>query len=182
MTVDSRYGFTIGNPSPFGPGGHPDEHLYEAQEQLNWVRGGGLLVKAGFDFRHNNDATGFLRNQAGTYDYSSVENFASDALAFAAFGLNGQLNPMNQHNCDQTGKVWRDSAGTLHGLGYLPCYSYYTQTMGPTNWWLSTNHWAGYVTSQWQPRKRRLSLRLQCAGNWSRARRPWVCSAIPICP
>jgi hypothetical protein len=139
-------------------------------------------VKAGFDFRHNNDATGFLRNQAGTYDYSSVENFASDALAFAAFGLNGQLNPMNQHNCDQTGKVWRDSAGTLHGLGYLPCYSYYTQTMGPTNWWLSTNHWAGYVTSQWQPRKRRLSLRLQCAGNWSRARRPWVCSAIPICP
>jgi hypothetical protein len=153
MTVDSRYGFTIGNPSHFGPGGHPDEHLYEAQEQLSWVRGGGLLVKAGFDFRHNNDATGFLRNQVGTYDYASVENFASDALAFSAFGLNGQLNSMNQHNCDQTGKVWRDSVGTLHGLGYLPCYSWYSQTMGPTNWWLSTNDWAGYVTSQWQPKK-----------------------------
>jgi hypothetical protein len=152
MTVDSRYGFTIGNPSRFGPGGHPDEHLYEAPEQLSWVRGGGLLIKTGFDFRHNKDATGFLRNQAGTYDYASVENFASDALAFAAFGLNGQLNPMNQHNCDQTGKVWRDAAGTLHGLGYLPCYSWYSQTMGPTNWWLSTNDWAGYVTSQWQPK------------------------------
>jgi hypothetical protein len=152
MTVDSRYGFTIGNPARFGPGGYPDEHLYEGQEQLSWVRGA-MLIKAGFDFRHNNDATGFLRNQTGTYDYASVENFASDALAFAAFGLNGQLNPMDQHNCDQTGKVWRDSAGTLHGLGYLPCYSYYTQSMGPTNWWLSTNDWAGFVTSQWQPKK-----------------------------
>ena len=60
---------------------------------------------------------------------------------------------MDQHNCDQTGKVWRDSTGTLHGLGYLPCYSYYSQTMGPTNWWLSTNDWAGYVTAQWQPKK-----------------------------
>jgi hypothetical protein len=153
MTVDSRYGFTIGNPSRFGPGGHPDEHLYEVQEQLSWVRGGGLLIKTGFDFRHNKDATGFLRHQAGTYDHASVENFASDVLAFAAFGLNGQLNPMNQHNCDQTGKVWRDAAGTLHGLGYLPCYSWYSQTMGPTNWWLSTNDWAGYVTSQWQSKK-----------------------------
>ena len=98
-----------------------------------------------------------------------MENFASDALAFAAFGLNGQLNPMDQHNCDQTGKVWRDSAGTLHGLGYLPCYSYYSQTMGPTDWWLSTNDWAGYVTAQWQPRKR---LALSAAMRWERQQLP----------
>ena len=45
MTVDSRYGFTIGNPSHFGPGGHPDEHLYEAQEQVNWVRGARAAYK-----------------------------------------------------------------------------------------------------------------------------------------
>ena len=108
-------------------------------------------MKAGFDFSHNQDATSRLRNQTGTYYYSSVENFASDALAFSAFGLNGQLNPMDQHNCDQTGKAWRDSSACLHGLGYLPCYSYYSQTMGPTDWWLSTNDWAGYVTAQWQP-------------------------------
>ena len=60
---------------------------------------------------------------------------------------------MNQHNCDQTGKVWRDSAGGLRGLGYLPCYSYYSQVMGPTNWNLSTNDWAGFATAQWQPYK-----------------------------
>jgi hypothetical protein len=152
MVVDSRYGFTIGNLARFGPGNYPDERLYAAQEQVDWVRGS-LLVKAGVELEHNHDATSFLRNQTGTYDYASVENFASDALAFAAFGLNGQLNPMDQHNCDQTGKVWRDAAGGLHGLGYLPCYAWYSQTLGPTNWWLSTNDWASYATAQWQPRR-----------------------------
>lgn len=168
IVVDSRYGFTIGNPARFGPGSYPDEHLYDAQEQLSWVRGP-LLLHAGFEFSHNTDATSQLRNQTGTYYYSSVENFASDALAFADFGLNGQLDPMNQHNCDQTGKVWRDSTGTLHGLGYLPCYSYYSQTMGPADWWLSTNDWASYVTSQWQPQKQFV---LSVAMRWEREQLP----------
>jgi hypothetical protein len=168
IVVDSRYGFTIGNPARFGLGSYPDEHLFGAQEQLSWVRGP-VLLHAGFEFNHNTDATNQLRNQTGTYDYSSIENFASDALAFAKFGLNGQLDPMNQHNCDQTGKVWRDSAGTLHGLGYLPCYSYYSQTMGPADWWLSTNDWAGYVTSQWQPQKR---LVLAAALRWEHEQLP----------
>jgi hypothetical protein len=150
IVVDSRNGFTIGNPARFGPGSYPDEHLTMVQEQLNWVRGN-LLIKAGAEISHNRDATTRLRNQTGTYYYSSVEDFASDALAFSAYGLSGQLDPMNQHNCDQTGKAWRDATGALHGLGYLPCYSYYSQTMGSANWWLSTNDWAGYATSQWQP-------------------------------
>ncbi|HEY1579366.1 MAG TPA: carboxypeptidase-like regulatory domain-containing protein [Terracidiphilus sp.] len=153
IVVDSRYGFTIGNPARFGRGSYPDEHLYMGQEQLRWIRGN-LLLESGFEISHNHDATSRLRNQTGTYYYSSVENFASDALGFLTYGLNGQLNPMEQHNCDQRGKAWRDASGTLHGLGYLPCYSYYSQTMGPADWWLSTNDWAGYVTSRWLLTKR----------------------------
>ena len=168
IVVDSRYGFSIGNPARFGAGRYPDEHLYQAIEQLSWVHGT-FLFKAGFELSKSTDATSRLRNETGTYHYSSVENFASDALAFAAFGLNGQLDPMDQHNCDQTGRVWRDSTGTLHGLGYLPCYSYYTQTMGPRNWWLSTNDFAGYLTSQWQPTKR---LTLSLAVRWERQQLP----------
>lgn len=152
IVVDSRYGFTMGNPARFGPGSYPDEHLTMVQEQLNWVRGN-VLIKAGLEINHDQDATSRLRNQAGTYYYSSVADFASDALAFSAYGLSGQLNPMNQHNCDQTGRPWRDSSGVLHGLGYLPCYSWYSQSMGPADWSLSTNDWAGYLTSQWQPAK-----------------------------
>ena len=49
---------------------------------MDWVRGS-LLVKAGFELSHNTDATSLLRNQTGTYYYSSVENFVSDALVFA---------------------------------------------------------------------------------------------------
>jgi hypothetical protein len=150
IVVDSRYGFTIGNPARFGKGRYPDERLVFVQQQLNWVRGS-LLFKAGAEISHNRDATSQLRNQTGTYHYSSIENFASDLLAFSAYGISGQLDPMHQHNCDQTGRAWRDSAGVLHGLGYLPCYSYYSQTMGPADWWLSTNDWAAYLTSQWQP-------------------------------
>jgi len=152
MVVDSRYGFTIGNPSRFGTGSYPDEHVAQAQETVDWVHGP-LLVRGGFELSHNADETSLLRNQTGTYYYSSAENFISDALSFASFGISGQLNPANQHNCDQTGKVWRDSGGDLRGLGYLPCYSYYSQVMGPNQWNLSTNDWAGFVSTQWQPSK-----------------------------
>ncbi len=152
IVVDSRYGFTIGNPSRFGQGSYPDEHLYRLQESLDWVRGS-LLVKAGLDAGHNADSTGLLRNQTGTYHYASVENFVADALVFGAFGLSDALDKFNPHNCDETGKVWRDTTGQPRGLGYLPCYSYYSQTMGPTNWNLSTNDLAGFATAQWQPNK-----------------------------
>ena len=180
IVVDSRYGFTIGNPARFGRGFYPDEHLYMAQEQLSWVHGN-LLVKTGLEFSHNTDATSRLRNQTGTYYYSSVENFASDALAFSAYGIGGQLNPMDQHNCDQTGRPWRDSSGVLHGLGYLPCYSYYSQTIGPADWWLSTNDWAG-ISLRNGNQAGEPSLHWPCAGSCNSFRRRSQLCRIPICP
>jgi hypothetical protein len=170
IVVDNRYGFTIGNPSRFGQGSYPDEHLYHGQESVDWIRGK-LLVKAGFEVSHNADATSLLRNQTGTYTYSKVENFISDALVFSKFGLTDALDPYNpnQHNCDETGKVWRDSGGGLRGVGYLPCYSYYSQTMGPAGWHLSTNDWAGYATAQWEPNKRVV---LSAGVRWEREQRP----------
>jgi hypothetical protein len=151
IVVDSRYGLTIGNPSRYGQGSYPDEHLYQGQESVNWVRGG-LLLKAGFSLSHNADATSLLRNQTGTYTYASVGNFISDALAFQNFSSD-PLDPSHQHGCDQTGKAWQDTLGP-EGRGPLPCYSYYTQTVGPPAWRLSTNDWAGYVSTQWQAGKR----------------------------
>jgi hypothetical protein len=142
IVVDSRYGFTIGNPSRFGQGSYPDERLYDGQEMLDWVHNK-LLVKAGFEFDHNSDALTELRNQTGTYHYSTVAGFISDALAFEKFGFADALDPANPHNCGATDTTW----------GSQPCYSYYSQTMGPTNWHLSTNDWAGYVTSQRQAGK-----------------------------
>ncbi len=181
IVVDNRYGFTIGNPSRFGTGSYPDERQYQGQESVDWIRGK-LLVKAGVDLDHNFDATSLLRNQTGTYTYSNVENFVSDALVFQRFGLSGELDPMNQRNCDQTGKVWRDSAGNLRGAGSLPCYSYFSQMIGPADWHLSTNDWAGYATAQWQAGK----LLVVSAGlRWEREQLPPPIAALwppPIAP
>jgi hypothetical protein len=167
IVVDNRYGFTIGNPSRFGTGSYPDEKLYHGQESVDWIRGK-LLVKAGFEVSHNSDATSLLRNQTGTYTYSNVENFISDAVVFGKFGLTDALDPFNQHNCDETGKTWRDSGGNLRGLGNLPCYSY-SQTIGPSSWHLSTNDWAGYATAQWEANKRVV---LSAGLRWEREQLP----------
>ena len=174
IVVDSRYGFTIGNPARFGRGSYPDEKLENVKQSLDWVRGS-LLVKAGFELAHNGDATSLLRNQTGTYHYSTVENFASDALVFQKFGVAGELNPYDQHNCDQTGRVWTDSGGEIHGLGYLPCYSYYSQTTGPSDWHLSTNDWAGFATAQWQPARRMV---LSAGLRWEREQLPPTIAAL----
>jgi hypothetical protein len=142
IDVDSRYGFTLGNPSRFGQGSYPDEKLYHAQEMVDWVHNK-VLIKAGFELDHNNDATSLLRNQTGTYSYSTVASFISDALAFEKFGYADALDPRNPHNCGTSNTKF----------GSQPCYSYYSQTVGPTNWHLSTNDWAGYATAQWQAGK-----------------------------
>jgi hypothetical protein len=184
IAVDNRYGFTIGNPSRFGQGNYPDEHITQAQEIVDWVKGS-LLVKTGFELSHNSDSTSFLRNQTGSYSYSNVENFASDALAFATYGFSGELNTANQHTCDETGKVWRDSSGGLRGLGALPCYAYYSQSMGPTDWHLSTNDWAGYTTAQWQANR---LLVISSGLRWEREQLPppiaalWPPPALPNSP
>jgi hypothetical protein len=142
IVVDSRYGLTIGNPSRFGQGSYPDEKLYHAQEMLDWVHNK-VLIKAGFELDHDTDATSLLRNQTGTYHYSTVASFISDALAFEKFGFADALDARNPHNCGATDATW----------GSQPCYSSYSQTVGPTNWHLSTNDWAGYATAQWQAAK-----------------------------
>ncbi len=142
IVVDSRYGLTIGNPSRFGQGDDPDERLLHGQEMLDWARNK-LLVKTGFELDHNADAISQLRNQLGTYVYSKVEDFISDTLVFQQFGLQNPNNDSVQHSCGATDAT----------LGSQPCYSHYSQMIGPANWNLSTNEWAAFATAQWQPNK-----------------------------
>jgi len=168
IVIDSRYGFTIGNPARFGQGSYPDERSIRVQQAFDWVHGG-MLVKAGASYSLNSDHISLLRNQTGTYYYSNIANFISDALVYSTFGLSDALDKFDQHNCDQVGKPWRDSTGVLRGLGYLPCYSYYSQVMGPNSWGLSTDEWAGFATAQWQPSK---SLVLSAGLRWDHEQLP----------
>lgn len=168
IVVDNRYGMTMGKLARFGSGESPQEQSIDLEEHVDWIRGK-LLLKSGFAWQSDHEGTSLLRNQTGTYVYSRLENFASDALAFAKFGMTNALDPLNQHNCDQRGRAWRDSAGQLHGLGYLPCYSYYTQMLGPTDWHVTTNDFAAWNTAQWQPAS---SLVLSTAMRWDRQQLP----------
>ncbi len=139
IVVDNRYGFTIGNPSRFGQGDYPYERVFHGQQMLDWAHNK-LLVRAGFELDHNADAISQLRNQTGTYVYSKVEDFISDALVFQQYGLQNPNNDAVQHSCGATDLT----------LGSQPCYSDFSQMIGPTNWKLSSNDWAGYVTAQRQ--------------------------------
>ncbi len=119
IVIDSRHGFTIGNPARFGRGSYPDERFIRLQESFAWVRGN-VLVRVGASYGHSSDRATLLRNQTGKYHYSSVANFISDALVFSKYGLNDALNKFNQHNCDPAGKPWRDSTGVLRGWVICP--------------------------------------------------------------
>ena len=153
MIADSKYGFILGKPARLGGSKYPDEHSLLAQDTLSWVRGQ-HLVKAGGNFNHISDATNTLINQTGTYSYTDVFNFISDVSTFAKFGTyNVGVPTLDEHNCDATGRIYHQggAAGPLAGRGDLPCYAWYSQRIGPSNWTLSTNDFAAFVTEQWQP-------------------------------
>jgi hypothetical protein len=168
ITVDSSYGFTIGNPSRFGQGDFPDELATHLEQSLDWSHGN-LLVRSGASYDHDFDEITLLRNQTGSYHYANVANFITDALAFQDYGYTGELDASSPHNCDARGKAWYNSSGGLEGIGSLPCYSYYSQTMGPARRHVSTNQWAAYSTAQWQPVK---FLTLSAGMRWEREQLP----------
>ncbi len=154
ITTDSKYGFVLGKPARLGTSSsakNPDESIFYTQDSLSWVRGA-HLIRGGASFAHVADSVNTLANQTGTYSYADVLNFLSDEASFLQFGLNGVDNPFAaQHNCNATGRV-TSQGGNLSGLGYLPCYAWYSQRIGPSNWHLSNNDLATFLTEQWQPR------------------------------
>jgi len=148
IVADSKYGFILGKPARLGNSKYPDERILDLQDTLSWVRGA-HLVKIGGSFDHVADAVNTIVNQTGTYSYADVLNLLSDTASFAKYGFTGTDNT-GQHNCDATGRI-HSAGGSVTGLGPLPCYAWYSQRIGPSNWHLSTNDLAAFVTEQWQP-------------------------------
>ena len=94
---------------------------------------GNHIIKLGYDFNHVLDGIDSIYNGNGSYDYSSLLDFASDALA--------------PSRCDANGS----------GLGTSPCYSYYTQQLGPQVFSFDTNDYAVFLSDEWKV-KHRLTL------------------------
>jgi hypothetical protein len=123
--ASSSNGFTIGKPAYLNRPAYPDERLNQIIDTITWVHGN-HVVKAGYDYNHVNDYSNNLYNQTGTYNYTSILNFDSDLLS--------------PNHCD--------AAGT--GLGNLPCYTWYTQGIGPAVFEFSTADYAFFVSDEWK--------------------------------
>jgi len=149
IVADSKYGFVLGKRASVGGTHNPDENAFATQETLSWVRGA-HLIKAGLSFDHIADSTNTLVNQTGTYSYADILNFLTDASSFLAHGFTSAVT-LQQFNCDSTAKIKQFQDGAYTGIGPYPCYAWYTQRIGPSNWRLSTNDLAAFATEQWQP-------------------------------
>jgi hypothetical protein len=151
IIVDSKYGFVLGKPASLGLSNNPGEESFMLQDTISWARGP-HLVRTGGSFDHVADTVGTLLNQTGTYSYADVLNFVSDAASFSKYGVSGVNDPTGAyHNCDAAGRIYTKKPGLLGGLGSLPCYAWYSQRIGPSDWKVSTNDLAAFATEQWQP-------------------------------
>jgi hypothetical protein len=130
--IGSSSGLRIGKPPTLDRAALPDEHRTQVASTFSYVRGN-HTIKLGYDFNHVLDGIDSIYNGNGSYQYSSLFDFASDALA--------------PSRCDANGS----------GLGTSPCYSYYTQQLGPQAFSFDTNDYAVFLSDEWKV-KHRLTL------------------------
>ncbi len=123
--LGSGTGIRIGKPATLDRAALPDEHRTQVASTVTWVRGNHLF-KGGYDVNHVLDSLSSIYNGNGTYDYSTLIDFASDALA--------------PNRCDANGS----------GVGNSPCYNYFSQSLGPQTFDFDTNDYAAFASDEWK--------------------------------
>jgi hypothetical protein len=127
--IGSGSGLRIGKPPTLDRAALPDEHRTQVASTFSYVHGN-HTIKLGYDFNHVLDGINSIYNGNGSYDYSSLLDFASDALA--------------PSHCDAGG----------NGVGTSPCYDYYTQQLGPQVFSFDTNDYAVFLSDEWKAQHR----------------------------
>ncbi|HTC94066.1 MAG TPA: TonB-dependent receptor [Terriglobales bacterium] len=124
--VSVTNGFTFGTPSFLERPKFPDETRQQIADTVSWNLGKHSF-KFGMDFSHVHDNSQNLRNQFGSYSYSSLLNYFSDLHT--------------TRSC--TAKV----AGVTVAA---PCYSSYSQAFGPLGFQFSTDDIAFFAEDDWK--------------------------------
>lgn len=125
VSIASSYGFTIGKPAALDRIAYPDERRNQLLDTITWVHGN-HVSKIGYDYNHVSDYSNSLWNQTGTYSYANPVNFVSDLLA--------------PNRCDAGGS----------GFGNYPCYTWFSQTIGPAAFEFRTADYAFFFTDEWK--------------------------------
>ncbi len=123
--MGSETGIHLGKPSTLDRRALPDERRNEFADRLMWVHGAHTW-KAGYEYSHVNDEIDYLANSNGTYVYDTLLGFVSDLLS--------------PSHCSAGGG----------GVGFSPCYSYFSQSLGPDTFDFGTNDYAGYLSGEWK--------------------------------
>lgn len=124
--ISSGIGLRIGKPATLDQPAMPDEHRTQIASTLTYVLGRHLF-KLGYDYNHVLDGVSSIYDGNGTYSYPNLLDFASDALA--------------PSHCDAKGS----------GVGNSPCYSFYTQLLGPQIFSFDTNDYSAFLNDDWKP-------------------------------
>ena len=125
--ASSSFGFRFGTPAFLDRAAYPDERRQQFVDTATWVHGN-HTTKVGYDYNYVSDYTDSIYDQNGTYDYTTVLDFAADLYS--------------PDHCD----------GSTSGVGNLPCYSYYEQGIGPTTFQFQSADYAAFVTDEWKLR------------------------------
>jgi len=156
--VSITNGFTFGVPSFLQRPAFPDETRYQIADTVNWNRGKHTF-KFGIDYSHVDDVSKNLRNQFGSYSYSSLLNYFSDLHA--------------PNTC----------RGTVNGVPNtpVPCYSSFTQAFGPLGFEFNTNEFAFFGQDDWKILPR-LSLSLGLRYEYEQLPSPFSTLVNPLVP
>lgn len=142
----SGEGMVLGNPAKLPRPEYPDEHRSEVSDTVTWIAGN-HTIKVGADWDRNEDLLDNLYNGVGKYNYTAFGDFLADYY----------------HAVD--------------GLGpptyYVDAYSGYSQTFGPSGFFITTNDFAGFVNDEWRIH-RRLTLTAGVRYEYERVPRPFL--------
>jgi outer membrane receptor protein involved in Fe transport len=117
-------GFTFGTANFLERPKYPDEYRTQVADTANWTHGNHNL-KVGVDYSHVNTIAANLRNQYGSFNYTSLVNYFSDLYG-------------NGKSCySKTGAAQQ-------------CYSSYSQAFGPLSFEFSTNDYAFFAEDDWK--------------------------------
>jgi Carboxypeptidase regulatory-like domain/TonB dependent receptor len=135
ITVNGVGGFVFGKPNFLDRPAFPKEMRNQVADTFSWSHGT-HLVKFGFDFSHVNDVENNLFNGAGAYSYNNRADYISDYVT----------------STNTLASVC--AASNISMKGTLPCYSNFSQSLGPTTYIFNTNDLAFFGQDDWRIRPR----------------------------
>src|SRR5260370_36545926 len=127
--VSITNGFTFGVPSFLQRAKFPDETRQQLADTITWIHRN-HSIKFSADFSHVHDISINLRNQFGSYSYSSPLTYFSDLNTPSGCSTSSSAPPS------------------------IPCYTSFNQAFGPLGFEFNTNDMAFFLQDDWKIRPR----------------------------